>query len=229
MSTNLLAAVRAAEMTQIVTSAGAAAHFFCYSGAPPTKVTTPSGTSIITGGQALSATVGTTGTDGIDAGTKLTLSGTPFTPTSAYTGTPGYYRIVIGATDDGTHTLIQGLCTITYPSTGYTSVTLACTHDTYAVTLSATPTPSGGTPPPALAIGQYLTNISGDASAGTYLIVAGSGTTWTIGTPFNPGGSSATTSTWNMVTAANALQFSSTVASGGTITLSSATWTEGNP
>jgi len=228
MATNLYGAVRNAEITQIITSAAAASHFFCYSGAPPTKVTSPTGTSIITGGQALSATVGTAGSDGTDTGAKLTLSGTPFTPSSAYTGTPGYYRIVIGASDDGAHTLIQGLCTVTYASTGYTSVTLACTHDTYAVTLSGTPTPSGGTPPPALAIGQYLTNISGDASAGTYLIVAGSGTTWTIGTPFNPGGSSATVSTWNMVTAANALQFSSTVASGGTITLSSMTWTEGN-
>ena len=188
------------------------------------------GTTLITAGQALTASPWTLSTSGGDVQTLMTMLGVPYTPTASNAGTPGYYRIVNQSTDTGTtHTAIQGLCTIVYTSANsYSSGTVAITHDTWSVTFS-TVTTSGGMSPPAIAAGLYLTNIAGDASNGTYQITGGSGLTWTLSSPFNPGGSSVTVATYSVVTQPNVLQFSSIVAASGTITLSSMTWTEGNP
>ncbi|MGO9110671.1 MAG: hypothetical protein ACLP9L_15735 [Thermoguttaceae bacterium] len=108
MATDLNATSRAAEMTSINTVAGATAYLFIYSGTQPTKTTSPTGTSAITGGIALSNPAFTQGTDGTDANTKLTLASVPKTGTATASITPGWYRITSSATDDGTHTVVQG-------------------------------------------------------------------------------------------------------------------------
>jgi hypothetical protein len=211
MATNLHATIRSTEMTEIVTLCSSSSHLFLYSGSPPSKTASPTGTSIVTGGIALNSTMGTTSTDGTDAGTKLTLSGTPLTATSAYTGTPGYYRVVIGATDDGAHTAIQGICNVLSAGTGNVTATAGSTTITFASSQSSL-------------AGTYI-QVSGDSSNGSYLITNGSGTTWYIGTPY--GGTTATT-TWTTTPGPAGLNFTSTVASGGTLTISAMTWTEGN-
>ncbi len=108
MATDLNATCRAAEMTSINSVASTAAHLFIYSGTAPAKTASPTGTSAITAGIALSNPAFTQGTDGTDANTKLTLAGVPLTGTATASITPGWYRITIGGTDDGTHTLLQG-------------------------------------------------------------------------------------------------------------------------
>ena len=160
MATNLHATIRSTEMTEIVTLCSSSSHLFLYSGSPPSKTASPTGTSIVTGGIALSATMGTTGTDGTDAGTKLTLSGTPLSGTSAYTGTPGYYRVVIGATDDGAHTALQGVCNVTSAGTGNVTATAGSNTLTFASSQSSL-------------AGSYI-QVAGDPSAGSYLITNGS-------------------------------------------------------
>ncbi len=108
MATDLNATSRAAEMTSINTVASTAAHLFIYSGTQPTKTTSPTGTSAITGGIVLGNPAFTQGTDGTDANTKLTLAGVPLTGTATASITPGWYRVTTGGTDDGTHTVLQG-------------------------------------------------------------------------------------------------------------------------
>src|SRR5271157_1772479 len=105
MATNLKASIRATMMGAIPTSVGASGHLFIYSGSAPSKTAAPTGTSAITAGIPLSSTMGTTGAT---EGAVLTLSGTPLSGTATASITPGYYRITDGATDDGTHTQIQG-------------------------------------------------------------------------------------------------------------------------
>ena len=108
MATSVNATSRATIMTSINTVAGATAFLFVYSGAAPAKTATPTGTSAIAAGIALNATAFSQGTDGTDANTKLTLGGVPLTGTAAASVTPGWYRITNSATDDGTHTVLQG-------------------------------------------------------------------------------------------------------------------------
>ena len=108
MATDLNATSRAAEMTSIVTVAGSTAYLFIYSGTQPGKTASPTGTSAITAGIALASTPFTQGSDGTDANTKLTLAGVPLTGTATASITPGWYRITNNATDNGTHTVLQG-------------------------------------------------------------------------------------------------------------------------
>jgi len=108
MSTSVNATSRATIMTSINSVAGATAYLFVYSGSAPGKTTSPTGTSAVSGGIALASTAFTQGTDGTDANTKLTLAGVPITATSTASVTPGWYRITNNATDDGTHTVLQG-------------------------------------------------------------------------------------------------------------------------
>jgi hypothetical protein len=108
MSTNLKASIRATMMGAIPTSVGSSGHLFIYSGSSiPSKTASPTGTSAITAGIALSSTMGTTG--GTESAV-LTLSGTPLSGTATASITPFYYRVTDGATDDGSHTQIQGSC-----------------------------------------------------------------------------------------------------------------------
>ncbi len=104
MSTNLKDTTRASMMNAIPTACGGSSHLMIYSGTAPTKTTAPTGTSAITGGIALNTTMGTV------SGGTLTLSGTPLSGTATASITPGYYRVIDGSTDDGTHTQIQGSC-----------------------------------------------------------------------------------------------------------------------
>jgi len=106
MATNLKDTVRATMMGAIPTSCGASSHLMIYSGSAPSKTASPTGTSAITAGIALSSTMGTV------AGGVLTLSGTPLNGTATASITPGYYRVIDGSTDDGTHTQIQGSCAV---------------------------------------------------------------------------------------------------------------------
>jgi len=112
MATTLNATCRAAEMTSVVTVASTAAHLFIYNTtyAGVTKETAgPTGAnSAITGGIVLANPIGTNGSDGTDAGTKLTVNCTSTSGTATASMTPTWYRITIGATDDGSHTLLQG-------------------------------------------------------------------------------------------------------------------------
>jgi len=104
MATNLKDTTRATMMGAIPTSCGASSHLMIYSGTAPSKTAAPTGTSAITGGIPLNSTMGT-----VSVGT-LTLSGTPLSATATASNTPGYYRVIDGSTDDGTHTQIQGSC-----------------------------------------------------------------------------------------------------------------------
>lgn len=104
MATNLKDTIRATMMGAIPTSISTSGHLFFYSGAAPAKTASPTGTSGITGGIVLSSTMGTV------SGGVLTTSGVPLSATATASITPGYYRITDGATDDGTHTQIQGSC-----------------------------------------------------------------------------------------------------------------------
>ncbi len=104
MSTNLKDTIRATMMGAIPTSCGASSHLMIYSGTAPTKTTGPTGTSAITAGIPLNSTMGTVAVG------VLTLSGVPLSGTATASITPGYYRVIDGGTDDGTHTQIQGSC-----------------------------------------------------------------------------------------------------------------------
>lgn len=108
MATSVNATSRASIMTSINSVAGATAYLFIYSGSAPLKTASPTGTSAISGGIALQSTAFTQGTDGVDSNTKLTLAGVPLTGTATASITPGWYRITNNATDDGSHTVLQG-------------------------------------------------------------------------------------------------------------------------
>lgn len=113
MSTNLKDTTRATMMGAIPTAIGASGHLLIYTGSAPSKTSSPTGTLLAT--LALSSTAGTV------SGGVLTFNSITSANASA-SGTPGYYRVIDGATDDGTHTQIQGSCgvssgDISFPST----------------------------------------------------------------------------------------------------------------
>lgn len=86
---------------QVTTSLTTTSRLRVYTGTAPTKTVTPSGTLLAT--FTLSATPGTA-TTGVYTFTN------PANVTGAADGTPGYFRMIDGTTDDGTHTQIQGTC-----------------------------------------------------------------------------------------------------------------------
>jgi hypothetical protein len=113
MATSLKLSIRTATMNLIPTSIGASGHILLYTGTEPSPTATPTGTLLLT--CALASTSGTV------SGAVLTM-GSITNAAAVASGTPGYYRVIDGATDDGTHTQIQGSAgvgsgDINFPST----------------------------------------------------------------------------------------------------------------
>ncbi len=96
---SLKTALRTTIMTAIVTALTATSRLLFYTGSAPALTATPTGTLLAT--FTLSATAGTV-TTGV-----LTFTN-PSNVTGAASGTPGYWRMIDGSTDDGTHTQVQG-------------------------------------------------------------------------------------------------------------------------
>src|SRR4029077_10640153 len=69
-------------------------------GSAPSKTASPTGTLLAT--LTPNATFGTVSTG------VLTCNSITSDTNAAASGTPGYYRVIDGTTDDGTHTQIQG-------------------------------------------------------------------------------------------------------------------------
>ena len=205
LSTNLKDTVRAAMMGVISTSCGASSHLFIYSGTAPAKTSVPTGTSAIAAGIPLGNPMGT-----VAAGT-LTLASVPLSGMAAASITPGYYRVVDGAADDGTHTQIQGPCAVIAMGSGTASVT----GGGAAIAFSATQTGL---------IGSYVA-LSGDTTNGIYQVASGSGTSWVLATPY--GGSTNSTATWGTATL-GAINFWSQIAAGGLVSINACAWTEGD-
>jgi hypothetical protein len=113
MATNLKDSIRQTEMAAIPTSIGASGHLLIYTGSAPSKTAGPTGTLLAT--LPLSSTAATA------SGGVLTYNAIT-SASAAASGTPGYYRQIDGATDDGTHTQVQGSSgvssgDISFPST----------------------------------------------------------------------------------------------------------------
>lgn len=99
MATSLKDTTRASMLGAIVSAIGASGHLLIYTGSAPAKTAAPTGT--------LLATFVLASTPGTVSGGVLTMANVTSVTGSA-SGTPGYYRCIDGATDDGTHTQIQG-------------------------------------------------------------------------------------------------------------------------
>ncbi len=211
MATDINATCRAAEMTSIATVAGATAFLFIYSGAQPIKTASPTGTSAITAGITLNTTPFTQGSDGTDANTKLTLAGVPLSGTAVASITPGWYRITNNATDNGTHTVVQGPCSVQTAGVG----NVTATNGSFTLSFASSQSALAGT---------YI-QVSGDSTNGSYLITNGGTTTWYIGTPY---GGSTNTTTWTSTPGPAGIYFNSTISNGGSVSVTALTFTEGN-
>jgi hypothetical protein len=100
MATSLKDSIRTSMVGAISTSIGATSRIKVYSGSAPAKTAAPTGTLLST--LTPSATFGTSATG------VLTANAIANDTAAAASGTPGYYRVIDGTTDDGTHTQIQG-------------------------------------------------------------------------------------------------------------------------
>src|SRR5215813_1859357 len=98
---NLHNTLRTNMLTQITTALTTTSRMLVYTGTAPSKTAAPTGTLLAT--FTLAATPGT-GAAGVYTFTN------PANVTGAAAGTPGYGRMIDGATDDGTHTQIQFSC-----------------------------------------------------------------------------------------------------------------------
>lgn len=127
MATSLKDAIRTTFVGAIVTAVTTTSRILIYTGSAPSKTATPTGTLLAT--LTPSATFGTTATGVLTANTITSA-------TAAASGTPGYYRIIDGTTDDGTHTEIQGSAGVgsgdlNFSSTIASGGTVAITSLTY--------------------------------------------------------------------------------------------------
>lgn len=100
MATSLKDATRTSMVGVIVTNITGTSRIKIYTGSAPSKTASPTGTLLST--LTPSATFGTTATG------VLTANAITNDSSAAASGTPGYYRIIDGTTDDGTHTQVQG-------------------------------------------------------------------------------------------------------------------------
>jgi hypothetical protein len=96
---NLNNTLRHNMMGQITTSLTTTSRLLVYTGSAPSKTAAPTGTLL--GTWTLASTPGTD-TNGVYTFTA------PANITFVAAGTPGYFRMIDGSTDDGTHTQIQG-------------------------------------------------------------------------------------------------------------------------
>ena len=100
MATSLKDTTRATMMGNISTAVTATSRIKVYSGSAPAKTASPTGT--------LLSTLTPSATFGSVSGGVLTCNAISNDTSAAASGTPGYYRVIDGTTDDGTHTQIQG-------------------------------------------------------------------------------------------------------------------------
>lgn len=91
--------LRNANMQNIVTALTATSRLLFYTGSQPANTASPTGT--------LLATFSIASTAGTVSGGVLTFNSIS-NVTGAASGTPGYFRMIDGTVDDGTHTQIQG-------------------------------------------------------------------------------------------------------------------------
>jgi hypothetical protein len=92
--------LRNARLAALTTAVSTAGHILVYTGTAPAKTASPTGTLLAT--NAVANPLGGAPSAGV-----LTL-GAITTANAAASGTPGYFRLIDGATDDGTHTQLQG-------------------------------------------------------------------------------------------------------------------------
>jgi hypothetical protein len=128
MATNLKDTIRTTMVGDISTSIGATSRIKIYTGSAPSKTASPTGT--------LLATLTPASTFGSSSGGVLTAGSITSDTNAAASGTPGYYRVIDGTTDDGTHTQVQGSCAvgsgdINFSSTIAAGGTVAITSLTY--------------------------------------------------------------------------------------------------
>lgn len=128
MATNLKDSIRTSMVGAISTSIGATSRIKIYTGSAPSKTASPTGTLLAT--LTPSATFGSSTTGVLTAGAITSDT------SAAASGTPGYYRVIDGTTDDGTHTQVQGSCgvgsgDINFSSTIASGGTVAITSLTY--------------------------------------------------------------------------------------------------
>jgi hypothetical protein len=90
---------RSNRMTQVVNAIGSAGSLLIYTGSEPAKTSAPTGTLLAT--FALADPAGTV-SDGV-----LTFT-LPANVSAVASGTPGWFRMIDGSVDDGTHTHVQG-------------------------------------------------------------------------------------------------------------------------
>jgi hypothetical protein len=100
MATSLKDSIRTTMVGAISTSIGATSRVKIYTGSAPAKTAAPTGT--------LLSTLTPAATFGSSATGVLTAGAIANDTSAAASGTPGYYRIIDGTVDDGTHTQIQG-------------------------------------------------------------------------------------------------------------------------
>ncbi len=127
MATKLLDAIRTTCVGAISTSITTTSRIKIYTSTAPAKTAAPTGT--------LLATLTPSATFGVSATGVLTAN-TITSGTAVADGTPGYYRIIDGTTDDGSHTQVQGSCgvgsgDINFPSTIANGGTVGISSLTY--------------------------------------------------------------------------------------------------
>lgn len=91
--------LRNSNMTNIITALTSTSRLLFYTGSAPANTASPTGTLLAT--FTIASGVGTV------SGGVLTFSSIS-NVTGAASGTPGYFRMIDGTTDDGTHTEVQG-------------------------------------------------------------------------------------------------------------------------
>jgi hypothetical protein len=127
MATSLKDSTRTTFVAAIVTAITTTSRIIIYTGSAPSKTATPTGSPLAT--LTPSATFGTTSV-GVLTANSITSA------TAGNSGTPGYYRIIDGSTDDGTHTQVQGSAGVgsgdlNFSSTIASGGTVAITSLTY--------------------------------------------------------------------------------------------------
>lgn len=128
MATNLKDTTRATMLSDLVTAITSTSRLKIYTGSAPSKTASPTGT--------LLATLTPNATFGTVSGGVLTANAIASDTNAAASGTPGYYRVIDGTTDDGSHTQIQGSCgvgsgDINFASTIVAGGTVAVSSLTY--------------------------------------------------------------------------------------------------
>lgn len=99
---NLHNTLRNNMVSQFTSAITSTSRIKVYTGSAPTKTTSPTGT--------LLATLTCSATAGTASGGVYTFNSITSDTSAAASGTPGYFRVIDGTTDDGTHTQIQGSC-----------------------------------------------------------------------------------------------------------------------